>query len=128
AKAGLRTGDYIRAINDTPTREMSVWEGMRALRGAPGSKIKVTIIRGNAADPHVVEMTREALPASEISGRVPAPGIGYVRVAAIGPNTAQQLKSQIATLTKGGVEKLVLDLRRTSTGTLDAGLELARLF
>ena len=59
AKAGLRTGDYVRAINDTPTREMSVWEGMRALRGAPGSKVSLTIIRGNAADPHVVELTRE---------------------------------------------------------------------
>ena len=44
AKAGLRTGDYVRAINDTPTREMSVWEGMRALRGAPGSKVKVIIL------------------------------------------------------------------------------------
>src|SRR6185312_15973107 len=39
AKAGLRTGDYVRAINDLPTREMSVWEGVRALRGAPGSKV-----------------------------------------------------------------------------------------
>src|SRR5207237_5877300 len=59
AKAGLRTGDYIRAINDKPTREMSVWEGMRALRGAPGTKVSVTVIRGNAADPHVVELTRQ---------------------------------------------------------------------
>ena len=63
AKAGLRTGDYVRAINDKPTREMSVWEGMRALRGAPGSKVTLTVIRGNAADPHVVELTREAMPA-----------------------------------------------------------------
>src|SRR5438552_1998953 len=51
AKAGLRTGDYIRAINDMPTREMSVWEGIRALRGAPGTKVSITMIRGNAADP-----------------------------------------------------------------------------
>ena len=64
AKAGLRTGDYIRAINDMPTRDMSVWEGMRALRGAPGSKVSLTIIRGNATDPHVVELTRETEPAS----------------------------------------------------------------
>ena len=42
AKAGLRTGDYIRAINEMPTREMSVWEGVRALRGTPGSKVSVT--------------------------------------------------------------------------------------
>ena len=61
AKAGLRTGDYVRAINDVPTRDMSVWQGMRALRGAVGSKVTLTIFRGNAADPHVVTLTREAL-------------------------------------------------------------------
>ena len=44
AKAGLRTGDYVRAIDGKPTREMSVWEGMRALRGAPGTKVSLTII------------------------------------------------------------------------------------
>ena len=36
AHAGLRTGDYIRVIDDPPTRELSVWEGMRALRGRRG--------------------------------------------------------------------------------------------
>src|SRR3954464_14119342 len=62
AKAGLRTGDYIRAINSMPTRDMSVWEGVRALRGAPGTKVSLTVIRGNAAEPHVVDLTREADP------------------------------------------------------------------
>src|SRR3954470_24152745 len=38
AKAGIRTGDYVRLIDGRPTREMSVFEGMRLLRGAPGSK------------------------------------------------------------------------------------------
>src|SRR3954468_8080683 len=70
AKAGLHTGDYIRAINDKPTREMSVWEGMRALRGANGSRVSVTVIRGNAADPHIVELTREFEPASQVTGRI----------------------------------------------------------
>ncbi len=128
AKAGLRTGDYIRAINDTPTREMSVWEGVHLLRGAAGTKVSVTIIRGNAADPHVVEMTREVEPSSTVSGRIAAPGIGYVRVAALGSNTASQVKTEIADLTKGGAAKLIVDLRRASSGTLDDGLALARLF
>src|SRR5881394_3615287 len=96
AKAGLRTGDYIRAINDKPTRDMSVWEGMRTLRGTPGSKVSVTIIRGNANDPHVVELTRENEPASMVNGKIAGTGIGYVRIAVIGPNTASQVKSQIA--------------------------------
>ena len=52
AKAGLRPGDYVRAINNVPTRDMSLWEGTRALRGAPGTKVRLTIFRGNAADPH----------------------------------------------------------------------------
>ena len=128
AKAGLRTGDYIRAINDVPTREMSVWEGIRALRGASGSKVSITVIRGSAADPHVIELTRETEPASQVSGRIAAPGIGYVRVAALGPNTASQVKSQIAELTKAGAAKLIVDVRRPTNGSLDDGLTLARLF
>jgi len=128
AKAGLRTGDYIRVINDSPTHEMSVWEGTRALRGAPGSKVTVTVIRGNAADPHVVELTREPEPTADVSGRIAAPGIGYVRIAGVGPKTPAQVKSQIADLTKNGAAKLIIDVRRTATGTLDDGLALARLF
>jgi carboxyl-terminal processing protease len=128
AKAGLRTGDYIRAINDTPTREMSVWEGVRALRGAPGSKVTLTVIRGNAADPHVVELTREPAPAADVTGRIAAPGIGYVRISAIAPSTAAHVKAQIADLQKNGAAKLVVDVRRTSTGILDNGVEIARLF
>ena len=128
AKAGLHTGDYIRAINDTPTREMSVWEGVRALRGAPGTKVSVTVIRGNAADPHVVELTREAESASEVNGRMAAAGIGYVRIAAIGSETAGQVKARVAELAKGGAAKLIVDVRRTSSGTVDDGIALARLF
>jgi carboxyl-terminal processing protease len=128
AKAGLRTGDYIRAINDTPTREMSVWEGIRALRGTPGSKVSITIIRGNAADPHIIEMTRENEPASVVNGRIAGPGVGYVRVAAIGQATAGQVASQIADLTKGGASKLIVDVRRASNGSIDDGLAMARLF
>src|SRR5204862_5057333 len=76
AKAGLRTGDYLRAIGDVPTREMSVREGMRRLRGAPGTKISLTIIRGNAADPHVVDLVRQVQSPSDVRGRVVAPGVG----------------------------------------------------
>jgi carboxyl-terminal processing protease len=128
AKAGIRTGDYIRMINNTPTRDMSVWEGTRALRGAAGSKVSLTVIRGNAADPHVVELTREADPAPALTSKIASPGIGYVRISAIGPKTAAQLKAQIADLAKTGAASFIIDLRRTSTGAYDDGLAMARLF
>jgi len=128
AKAGLHTGDYVRMIGDSPTHEMSVWEGHRALRGAAGTKVTITVIRGNAAEPHVIELTREPEPASEVNGRMAASGVGYVRIAAIGPTTAGQVKTHVADLVKNGASKLIVDVRRTSSGKIDDGLAIARLF
>ena len=128
AKAGLRTGDYIRAINDKPTREMSVWEGVRALRGTPGSKVSLTVIRGNAADPHVIELTRENEPASAVTSRIAGSGVGYVRIAAIGRETASQVKSNVDDVVKKGAGKVIVDVRRVSSGSIDEGLAIARLF
>ena len=128
AKAGLMTGDYVRLINETPTREMSVFEGMRALRGAVGSKVSLTIIRENPNEPHVIELTREAAPATDVTSRMAAPGVGYVRIAAVGPKTADQVKAQAADLTKNGAASLIVDVRRASGGSLDGGVALARLF
>jgi carboxyl-terminal processing protease len=128
ARAGLRTGDYVRMIGDAPTRDMSVWEGMRALHGAPGSTVKLTIIRGNAVDPHIVELTREAPSSPEVTSRMAAPGVGYVRIAATGPKAVDEVKSRVADLKKAGATQLIVDVRRNSTGTYETGLALARLF
>ncbi len=128
AKAGLRTGDYVRVIGDTATREMSVFEGMRRLRGAPGTKVSLTIIRGSANDPHVIELTREAVPTVDVSSRMAAPGVGYLRVAAFTARTAAQARAGITELARSGATSLIVDARRTSGGSNDAGLALARLF
>jgi len=128
ARAGIRTGDYVRAIGNTPTREMSVFEGMRRMRGAPGTKVSLTIIRGSSADPHVVELTREVGSGTDVTARMAAPGVGYLRIAAIGPRTAELTRTQVVDLTKGGASTLIVDVRRTSGGSLDGGLALARLF
>jgi carboxyl-terminal processing protease len=128
AKAGLRTGDYVRAIGETATRNMSVFEGMRLLRGAPGTKVKVTVIRGGATEPHVIELTREATVAADVTSRMEPGGVGYLRVAAIGAKTADAAKSQAADLVKNGASTILVDVRRTSGGTPENGLALARVF
>src|SRR5262245_59967776 len=90
ARAGVRPGDFVRIIDSRPTRDMSASEGQRLLRGAPGSKVKLTIIRGSAIDPHVVELTREVPPTQDVKSRMLSDGIGYVRLAAIGKRAAEQ--------------------------------------
>ena len=59
ARANLTTGDYIRAIDGKSTRDMSLVSGAQLLRGAPGSKVTLTILRGNAAEPHDIVLVRE---------------------------------------------------------------------
>lgn len=128
ARAGLRTGDFIRAIDDKPTREMSVFEGMGLLRGTPGTKVKLVVIRGNAAEPHVVEITRDEAAGAMVSGKIVKPGIGLVRVAGFNDRTAAELKQQMMTLTKEGAKHVILDLRATAEGAPEMGVAPARLF
>ena len=130
-KAGLRTGDSVRAIDGQPTRNMSAVEGMRLLRGPVGSKVTLTLLRDSLADPHQVTLVREAEPATVVSGHIQTgntPGIGYVRVAAFTPGVAAKLQTEVAALTKQGATRLVVDLRGTSEGSYDEGIKAARLF
>ena len=76
AKAGLMPGDYIRAIDGQSTRDATVYEGQRLLRGKPGTKVHLTVLRGNAAEPHEIDLAREELPAVPVKSRIAAPGRG----------------------------------------------------
>src|SRR6185503_5970325 len=127
-KAGLQTGDYIRGIDGKPTRDMSVFEGTRLLRGQPGSKVTLTVIRGNAADPHEVALVREKPAAAVVSGKIAAPEVGYVRIASFREGVVDQLKKQIADLSRAGAKSIIIDVRHTAEGPIDNGVAAARLF
>ena len=149
AKAGLQTGDYVRAIDGKPARDMSVFEGMRLLRGQPGSKVTLTVIRGNAADPHEVSLVREKAAGPVVTGRLislagrdaPAakssntvdlpllsPEAGYVRIASFRAGVVEDLRKQIADVSKSGAKSLIIDVRRTAEGPIENGIAAARLF
>ena len=127
-KAGLQTGDYIRGIDGKPTRDMSVFEGTRLLRGQPGSKVTLTVIRGNAADPHEVALVREKPATAIVTGKMAAPEVGYVRITAFREGVADQLKKQVADLSRTGAKSLIIDVRHTAEGPIDNGVAAARLF
>jgi carboxyl-terminal processing protease len=115
-------------IGSEPTREMSVWEGMRLLQGAAGTTVKLVVLRGNAVEPHDVELTREVPLAAAPVARMLPPKIGYVRVAAFAGSTAAALGQAALRLQREGATALVIDLRGTAHGTLELGIESARLF
>lgn len=128
ARAGLLPGDFIRAIDGKPTRDLSAYDGLRLLRGAPGTRVSLLVIRGNAADPHVVELVREPSKPQALASKLLSPAVGYLRVPAFGEDTAAAIRQRVAALEKEGATKLVIDLRQSSQGPLEAGLAAAGQF
>jgi len=129
ARAGLQTGDFIRTIDDRPTRDMSAVAGTRLLRGTPGSRVSLLVFRGDAAEPHHIELVREAGRTDRASSRRLPGGEAYVRVASFGAGAASALQRSIATLGAAATTSgLIIDVRGTADGPADEGIAAARLF
>jgi len=128
AKAGLRTGDYIRAIDGKATRDMSAFEGTRLLHGAAGSKVMLLVIRGNAADPHEMTVVRERPASADVSSKMADASTGYVRVQEFSKDSPARIKQAFDSLAKTGASRFIVDLRGNARGDLDDGLAAARLF
>src|SRR5258705_10903860 len=128
AKAGLRTGDFIRAIDKRSTKDISIYEGERLLHGQAGTRVSLLVIRGNAADPHEVELTRERVTVPELTSKMADPMTGYIHVFEFSRRAPVQLKQAVDTLAKTGASRYVIDLRGATRGDLDDGLAAARLF
>jgi carboxyl-terminal processing protease len=128
AKAGILPGDFVRVIDGQPTRDMSAFEGQQLLRGAPASKVTVTVIRGSTVDPHVIVLVREVPATVNVRSRLQEGQVGYLRVASFDKQVVESLRSQIAVLSKAGAKQLIIDVRNTAGGEQADGIEAARLF
>lgn len=128
AKAGIRAGDFVRAIDNRPTRDMSAYEGTRRLHGAAGTRVSLLVIRGNAADPHMVDLVRERVTGPDVTSRKADSATGYIRVLQFSADSAARLKQAVDALAKSGATRYIIDLRGTSRGDLDEGVAAARLF
>jgi carboxyl-terminal processing protease len=128
ARAGLRAGDYVRAIDGRSTRTMSVVDGRQALNGPEGSKVTVTVLRGSAAEPQDFVIERASLPTESVTQRVVRDGVGYLRIAAFTASTAGEVVAALRTLQEGGAASVVIDLRGTSDGSVESAVAVARLF
>ncbi len=123
AKAGIKSGDLITAIDGKP---ISADDGMEPLRGAPGSKIVLTIVRDGAPKPFDVTLVRDTIRVTSVRSRLLEPGYGYLRISAFQTDTAADFQKQIDRLQQNGkLRGLVLDLRSNPGGLLLAAVQVA---
>jgi carboxyl-terminal processing protease len=127
AKAGLTTGDMLESIKGIATRDMPLAYARLLLKGAPGSTVDLSVLR-RRPEPQKMTMTRAAIVVPPVESKVLPENIGYIKVAAVGQNTNQEVSTAVGELQKQGAKSLILDLRYCASGEPDQGVALANLF
>lgn len=131
AEAGVQAGDLIIRLDDQPVKGMSLNDAVDIMRGEPGSKIELTIIREGADKPLTLELTRAVIKVKSVKFETLEPGYGYLRISTFQSPTGQSVRDAITKLKEnndGKLKGLVLDLRNNPGGVLDAAVEVSDAF
>ncbi|NPA32588.1 MAG: S41 family peptidase [Aquificae bacterium] len=126
-KAGLRPGDIIIAIDGEDTFNMSLIDVVKKIRGKPGTKVKLTILRRGEGKPIEVVITRALIRVPSVKF-VNYEGIGYIKISQFTSGTARNLEKAIKELEKQGVYGFIIDLRNNPGGLLSEAVSVSDLF
>ena len=128
-KADIEAGDLIIQLDDNPVRGLSLTEAIDIMRGEPGSKIKLLIIREGQSTPNEVVLIREIINVPSVTSRVLDLGYGYLRIAQFQSGTGRETLAEVTNLNEEKKLKgLVIDLRDNPGGILQSAVEVADIF
>lgn len=127
AKAGIKTGDFIAAINTTPIQGMALNDAIDKMRGANGTRVSLTILRPGTKKPFDVTLTRAIIRVDSVKYRKEG-DIGYIRISAFNERTDSGLQNAVRELKQqigGGLKGYVIDLRNDPGGLLDQAVDVS---
>ncbi|KPK99011.1 MAG: hypothetical protein AMJ95_01665 [Omnitrophica WOR_2 bacterium SM23_72] len=128
-KAGIKANDRIVKIDNELTRDITLTEAVKKMRGKPGEAVSLTILRENEKKILEFKIVRDIIKIKDIKeARVLEDGIGYIRLVEFRENTAQDINATLQNLTKEGMNALILDLRNNPGGLLEVAVKVAEKF
>jgi len=131
SRAGVQAGDTIIRLDDMPVKGITLNEAIKKMRGKPGTKISLTLLRDGVEKPIELTLVRDVIKIRSVRARLLEPGFGYVRVSAFQANTGDDLVAQLEKLkteSKSALKGLVLDLRNNPGGVLGAAVAVSDAF
>jgi carboxyl-terminal processing protease len=128
AVAGLKAGDQITKIGEASTVSMPLNDAVNLMRGEPGTKVSLTVLRKGWPEPREYVLTRAIIEVKSVESKMLPDRVGYARIKDFQANTATDLKKQLADLKAAGARSLVLDLRNNPGGLLTAAIDVSDLF
>jgi carboxyl-terminal processing protease len=127
-RAGLHTGDRIVKIDGLVTKDMSLPDAVKRMRGKPGTKVTISVMREGWTEPKDYDITREQIRVHSVRSHDLGGGIAYIKLRQFQEQTPADLDQTLERFTKGGMKSLILDLRNNPGGLLTAAVEVSEKF
>lgn len=130
-RAGIKAGDLIIRLNDTPVKGLSLKEAIDMMRGDKGSLITLTIIREGESKPLIIPIHRDIINIQSVKSKMLEDNYGYIRVSQFQSNSGDDLIRAVQTLKKangGKLKGLILDLRNNPGGILESSVQISDAF
>jgi carboxyl-terminal processing protease len=128
-RAGIKSGDLIFKLDDTPVKGLTLNDAVKKMRGKPKTPITLSILRKGEAKPLEITLVREVIKVQSVKSKIVEPGFGWVRITQFQENTTADLAKHLATLYKQGpLQGLVLDLRNDPGGLLNSAIGVSSIF
>jgi carboxyl-terminal processing protease len=130
-RAGVKAGDLIIRLDDTPVKGMSLNDAVKKMRGKKGTPIVLTIIREGEAKPLTIRIVRDTIQVRSVKQRMLEPGYGYIRITSFQSKTTAGLIDAVEKLekeNKGKLKGLILDLRNNPGGVLTGAVGVSDAF
>jgi carboxyl-terminal processing protease len=128
-KAGVKPNDRIVKINNELTRDMTLIEAVKKMRGKPGEAVNLTVLRESEKKILEFKIVRGIIKIRDIKeARVLEDGVGYIRLVEFSENTPQDINIALENLTKSKMDALILDLRNNPGGLLDVAVRITEKF
>ena len=129
-RAGLKSGDLITRIDDTPVKGLTMDQAVKRMRGEPATKVVLTIFRKAESRSFPVTITREEIRMQSVRAKMVEPGYGWLRVSQFQDRTVDDFVRKLDELYKQepNLKGLVLDLRNDPGGLLEGAVALSAAF
>ncbi len=129
ARAGIKSGDLILAIDGESTKEMSAGDAADKMRGEPNTPVTLTLRRAGVDDPFDLSIIREEVTMGSIAVDALFPdSTGYVKLDRFQRNCSVELRDALLSLREQGMKRIIFDLRGNGGGYLDEAVEIVDLF
>ncbi|MES9992528.1 MAG: S41 family peptidase [Candidatus Thiodiazotropha sp.] len=130
-RAGVRSGDLIVRLDDTPVKGLSLNEAVALMRGKPGTSLELTIVRKGEEKPIKITVVRDIIRVVSIKSRLLDKRFAYLRISQFQANTTSDMLKSLDKLKReidGPLLGMVLDLRNNPGGVLNAAVSVSDAF